>query len=84
MTDSGTGPTSGDKPRWLRDVQEAMERANSAFQAAWEATREERASALESAKNAARELGEVFDEGISAARENWGPGSPGEPPTEEE
>jgi len=84
MTDPETGHTSDEKPRWLRDVQEAMERASSAFQAAWESTKEERASALESAKRAASELGEVFDQGISAARRRWETPQAGDNATEEE
>ncbi len=62
---------SDDKPRWLRDVQDAMDRASAAFRHAWEATRDERAAALDTARNAARELGDLFDQGITAARERW-------------
>jgi hypothetical protein len=48
-----------------------MTRTGDAIRTAWEATRESRMSALESAKQAAQELGEVLDKGIAAAKERW-------------
>jgi hypothetical protein len=52
-------------------VQEALDRTGDAVRTAWDATRESRMSALESAKQAAQELGEVLDKGIAAAKERW-------------
>ncbi|HEY7469221.1 MAG TPA: hypothetical protein VIC07_06805 [Acidimicrobiia bacterium] len=72
MTDENTTGGSGDaRQRWVEEVQEALDRAGETFRAAWEATRESRMSALESAKQAAQELGDVIDKGIAAARERW-------------
>ena len=75
---------SDDKPRWLREIQDSMDRASAAFRHAWEATRDDRASALDTARNAARELGELFDQGITAARERWEATQPTGETTEEE
>jgi hypothetical protein len=75
MTDNGTRDEtteSGEaRQRWLEEVQEALDRTGDAIRTAWEATRESRMSALESAKQAAQELGEVLDKGIAAAKERW-------------
>lgn len=75
MTDNetpkgGTDSTEA-RQRWLDEVQEALDRTGDAVRTAWEATRESRMSALESAKQAAQELGEVLDKGIAAAKERW-------------
>jgi hypothetical protein len=75
MTDN-EGPKSGTesseaRQRWLDEVQEALDRTGDAVRTAWDATRESRMSALESAKQAAQELGEVLDKGIAAAKERW-------------
>jgi hypothetical protein len=75
MTDNGaqdkTSESSESRQRWLEEVQEALDRTGDAIRTAWEATRESRMSALESAKQAAQELGEVLDKGIAAAKERW-------------
>jgi hypothetical protein len=65
-TDSGEA-----RQRWVDEVQQALDRTGEAFKSAWEATRESRMSALESAKQAAQELGTVIDQGIAAAKERW-------------
>ena len=63
---------SGDaRQKWAAEVQEALDRTGEAIRAAWEATRESRMSALESARQAAQELGDVIDKGITAAKERW-------------
>jgi KaiC/GvpD/RAD55 family RecA-like ATPase len=62
---------SESKQRWLEDVQAALDRTGDAIRTAWESTRESRASALESAKQAAQELGEALDKGIAVAKERW-------------
>ena len=75
MTDNGaqdkTSESSESRQRWLEEVQEALDRTGDAIRTAWEATRESRMSALEAAKQAAQELGEVLDKGIAAAKERW-------------
>lgn len=74
MTENGPKESTGssDSPqRWIEEVQEALDRTGDAIRTAWEATRESRMSALESAKQAAQELGAVIDKGIGAAKERW-------------
>jgi hypothetical protein len=75
MTDNGPeskATESGEsRQRWVAEVQEALDRTGDALRTAWEATRESRMSALESAKQAATELGDVIDKGIAAAKERW-------------
>ena len=70
-TPKGGTDSSEARPRWLDEVQEALDRTGDAVRTAWEATRESRMSALESANQAAQELGEVLDKGIAAAKERW-------------
>ena len=90
MTDNGTDKTSDSRQRWFADVQGALDRTSDALRTAWEATKDSRMSALESAKQAAQELGEVIDQGISAAKERWaaseaaGGETPSEVPIEDE
>lgn len=74
MTDetrSGSKETSEERQRWIKDLQTALDRTGNAARTAWEATRDNRMSALESAKQAAKELGEVLEKGMDAARERW-------------
>ena len=80
--DTPTGP-GAPKQRWLEDIQEALERTGDAIRTAWDATRDSRMSALESARQAAQELGVALDKGISAARERWAGAEPGEPASPE-
>lgn len=80
--DPTTGPGEP-KQRWLEDIQEALERTGDAIRTAWDATRDSRMSALESARQAAQELGDALDKGISAARERWTTAEPGEPASPE-
>lgn len=54
--------------RWLDEAEEALDRVTKALTAAWEATREARMSALDSAKLAAKQLGEAIDKGAETAR----------------
>ena len=96
MTDNeapkGGSESSEARQRWLDEVQEALDRTGDAVRTAWDATRESRMSALESAKQAAQELGEVLDKGIAAAKERWaaseqaagGPGPDSDAPTLEQ
>jgi hypothetical protein len=76
MTDSGTEKASESRQRWFADVQAALDRTGDALRTAWEATKDSRMSALESAKQAAQELGEVIDQGINAAKERWAESGP--------
>ena len=69
--DNSTDPSESKQQRWFADVQEALDRTGDALRTAWDATRESRMGALESAKQAAQELGEVIDQGIAAAKERW-------------
>ena len=75
MTDNGaqdkTTESSEARQRWIEEVQEALDRTGDAIRTAWDATRESRMSALESAKQAAQELGRVLDKGVAAARDRW-------------
>lgn len=73
MTDENTeSMDQGEsRQRWVSEVQEALERAGDAVRTAWEATRESRMSALESAKQATKELGDVIEKGRIAAKERW-------------
>lgn len=71
---------SGDRPKWIREAQEALDRTADAVRTAWDATRDSRAGALEAAKQAVKELGEALERGLEAARERWEAESPdGEP-----
>jgi hypothetical protein len=76
MTDNGTDKASESRQRWFAEVQGALDRTGDALRTAWEATKDSRMSALESAKQAAQELGEVIDQGISAAKERWAESGP--------
>jgi hypothetical protein len=74
MTDNqDKSAESGDsaRSRWVDDMQDALDRTGDAIRTAWDASRETRMSALESAKQAAQELGEAIDKGIAAAKERW-------------
>ena len=74
MTDQGDNSTDTNESkqqRWFADVQDALDRTGDALRTAWDATRDSRMAALESAKQAAQELGEVIDQGITAAKERW-------------
>jgi hypothetical protein len=90
MTDNGTDKGSESRQRWFAEVQGALDRTSDALRTAWDATKDSRMSALESAKQAAQELGEVIDQGISAAKERWaasepaGEAAPSEPAFAEE
>ena len=79
MTENGpqeSTESSESRQRWVEEVQEALDRTGDALRTAWEATRESRMSALESAKQAAQELGAVIDKGIGAAKERWAESQP--------
>ncbi|MEA1902309.1 MAG: hypothetical protein U9N56_02160 [Actinomycetota bacterium] len=76
---------SDEKKGWITEAEEAFQKTGDSLAAAWEATRDTRMSALETAKEAARQLGEAIDKGVSAAKENWATEQPtGEATTEEE
>jgi len=75
MTENGpndkTSESGESRQRWVEEMQEALDRTGDALRGAWDATRESRMSALESAKQAATDLGEAIDKGIAAAKERW-------------
>ncbi len=91
MTDEGRnepGDSGEARQKWTDEVQEALDRTGDAVRTAWEATRESRMSALESAKQAVKELGDVLEKGVGVAKERWASGdataekpptAPGEP-----
>jgi hypothetical protein len=75
MTDSTQNHTDDaldpDRREWLQEAEAALDRTKEALQSAWDATRDTRLSSLESAKRAAKELGEVIDRGVAVAKERW-------------
>lgn len=74
MTDEDrpeSGESGGSRQRWAHEAQEALDRTGDAVRTAWESTRESRLSALESAKRAVKDLGDVLEKGVEAARERW-------------
>ena len=79
-----------DQTKWVEEAEEALNRAGDAIKSAWEQTRDARMKALETAKDAAKRLGEAIDQGIAVAKQTWDPsagepaadGETGPPPTE--
>ena len=63
--------TNTDRREWLQDAEAALARTTEALHAAWGATKDTRLSSLESAKRAAKELGEVIDRGVAVAKDRW-------------
>jgi hypothetical protein len=57
------------RPEWVEEAEDALERIGNAIAAGWDATRETRMSALDSAKHAAKQLGEAIDQGMGTARQ---------------
>lgn len=66
------------RQRWIKEVEEALDRTGDAVRTAWDTTRDSRLSALESAKAAVKELGEVIEKGVEAAKERWAAGEDSE------
>lgn len=72
MTTDGNGSEkSTGRQEWLHEVEEAFEKVGDSISAAWDATRDHRAGALEAAKKAAKQLGDAIDRGVEAARSQW-------------
>ena len=75
MADEAKTPESKDEPTqrsdWASDAEAALEGVGNALREAWEASRDARLNALESAKKAAQQLGEAIDHGVAAAKEKW-------------
>lgn len=59
------------KPGWTDDTSETFERAAEALRAAWDATAESRAGALESTLSAVDDLTTAVERGVAAALERW-------------
>ncbi len=59
--------------RWIDEAEEALNRTGDALRAAWDQTKDARASALEAAREAANRLGDAIDQGIVAAKQTWDP-----------
>lgn len=68
MDDQQREPT---RPEWVNEAEEALERAADAIRSAWDQTRDSRMTALDSAKQAAKQLGEAIDRGVETARRSW-------------
>jgi hypothetical protein len=62
---------SEEKRDWKAEAEEALQKTGDSLSAAWDATREGRMTALEKAKEAARQLGDAIDHGVAAAKERW-------------
>lgn len=60
-----------DKKDWMAEADDALRKTGDSLSAAWKASRGTRMSALEAAKEAARQLGDAIDRGVAAAKENW-------------
>ena len=75
MTDSqqsqSGSSTDAARTKWVDDAQAALDRTVEAIKSAWNSTRESRMEAMDSAKQAAEDLGKVIDLGVAAARERW-------------
>lgn len=74
---------SEEKKDWKADAEEALQKTGDSLSAAWDATREGRMSALEATKEAARQLGEAIDKGVTAAKDRWGGEADGDTPSAE-
>lgn len=62
---------SEEKRDWKTEAEEALQKTGDSLAAAWDATRDGRMKALEKAKEAARQLGDAIDHGVSAAKDRW-------------
>lgn len=71
MTDESHETTEKPRSKWIEDAEEALEGVGEALKAAWDQSRDARLTALESAKSAAKQLGEAIDQGMTAARQRW-------------
>ena len=76
MTDEAKAPepkeaSTQQKSDWASEAEAALEGVGNALREAWEASRDARLNALESAKKAALQLGEAIDHGVAAAKEKW-------------
>jgi hypothetical protein len=76
MTDEAKAPEPNEESAqarsdWASDAEAALEGVGNALRQAWDASRDARLNALESAKQAAQQLGEAIDQGVTAARERW-------------
>lgn len=76
MTDEAKAPEPEEEPTqqrsdWASEAEAALEGVGNALREAWEASRDARLNALESAKKAAQQLGEAIDSGVAAAKEKW-------------
>lgn len=68
MTDDNTGKHKP-RPGWVKDAEAALDDAGKALRSAWDASREARLSALAAAKQAANQLGEAIEQGVTAIKE---------------
>jgi hypothetical protein len=81
MNTGGSGKRGRD---WAEETKSALDKASEAIRTAWDATRETRVSALESARKAVGELAEMIDQGVAVARERWADAERPDSPVEDE
>jgi hypothetical protein len=60
-----------DQKEWYREAEDALAKAGEALRSAWDASREARVSALQSAKTAAQQLGDAIERGVAGAKKRW-------------
>jgi hypothetical protein len=78
VTDQESAGEKTGRPDWMKDAEAAFEKLGDSIGAAWEATKDVRLAALESAKTAAKQLSEAIDRGVEAARQQWNQGQASE------
>ena len=83
MSDESTAHEPEEEPvqersEWANEAEAALEGVGDALREAWDASRDSRLNALESAKKLAQQLGEAIDQGVAAAREKWESQAPSE------
>lgn len=69
------------RPDWVREAEEALDRATESIRSAWAETHDSRMSALGSAKQAAKQLGEAIDRGVETVRSSWQSSEDASPPS---
>lgn len=60
-----------DQKEWYREAEAALAKAGDALRSAWDASRDARVSALQTAKSAAQQLGDAIEKGVSGAKKRW-------------
>ena len=63
--------TGQQRSDWANEAEAALEGVGDALREAWDASRESRLNALESAKKLAQQLGVAIEHGVAAGRDKW-------------